>query len=388
MWLSRFANLRLLFVIEDISNQLDKSVDPCNDFYSYTCGGFFRSHKLGANESYVDSFSIVYNDNLKVLRSTLQNSSFNYSQVGVSLSSCCCCASARERAREKKAIDLLLFSLFPTTNPLRFRSMNPPPCFFPYAHSTISEEKIEGLWTGYSRSPVMNYFHHERNSWRAPESMLRLILPIDRSRQSTHVAERGQGRAWTRPKSPRVFHIRKFHLVLYSRAVTATKRSKECVARANLVCLLNLLLFWRSRCLLRFSLERYADYDLTYCLSIYLQSLSIKKTIKIYNSCLNTTAINNRGKDPLVKLIEKYGGWTVTNTKRSNVLLEELMGRVLKELNVQTLLKVVVVTDLYDSNKHILNVSTNKAYSVSWPCLLHPYTSIRRGRTRTRDIFR
>ena len=147
--------------------------------------------------------------------------------------------------------------------------------------------------------------------------------------------------------------------------MTATKSSKECVARANLVYLLNLLLFWRSRCLLRFSLERYADYDLTYCHSIYLQSLSIKKTIKIYNSCLNTTAINNRGKDPLVKLIEKYGGWTVTNTKRWNVLLEELMGRVLRELNVQTLLKVVVVTDLYDSNKHILNVSTNKAYSVS-----------------------
>ena len=41
------------------------------------------------------------------------------------------------------------------------------------------------------------------------------------------------------------------------------------------------------------------------------------------------------------------------------------MGRVLRELNVQTLLKVVVVTDLYDSNKHILHVSTNKAYSVS-----------------------
>ena len=55
----------------------------------------------------------------------------------------------------------------------------------------------------------------------------------------------------------------------------------------------------------------------------------------------------------------------MTNTKRSNVLLEELMGRVLRELNVQTLLKVVVVTDAYDSNKHILHVSTNKAYSVS-----------------------
>ena len=55
----------------------------------------------------------------------------------------------------------------------------------------------------------------------------------------------------------------------------------------------------------------------------------------------------------------------MTNTKRSNVLLEELMGRVLRELNVQTLLKVAVTTDLYDSNKNILKVSLNKGYSIS-----------------------
>ena len=40
------------------------------------------------------------------------------------------------------------------------------------------------------------------------------------------------------------------------------------------------------------------------------------------------------------------------------------MGRVLRELNVQTLLKVAVTTDLYDSNKNILKVSLNKAYSI------------------------
>ena len=67
----------------------------------------------------------------------------------------------------------------------------------------------------------------------------------------------------------------------------------------------------------------------------------------------------------MVKLIEKYGGWTVTNTNRSNISPEELMGRVLRELNVQTLLKVAVTTDLYDSNKNILKVRINKAYSIS-----------------------
>ena len=49
---------------------------------------------------------------------------------------------------------------------------------------------------------------------------------------------------------------------------------------------------------------------------------------------------------------------------RSNISPEELMGRVLRELNVQTLLKVAVTTDLYDSNKNILKVSINKAYSI------------------------
>ena len=67
----------------------------------------------------------------------------------------------------------------------------------------------------------------------------------------------------------------------------------------------------------------------------------------------------------MVKLIEKYGGWTVTNTNLSNISREELMGRVLRELNVQTLLKVAVTTDLYDSNKNILKVSIKKAYSIS-----------------------
>ena len=67
----------------------------------------------------------------------------------------------------------------------------------------------------------------------------------------------------------------------------------------------------------------------------------------------------------MVKLIEKYGGWTVTNTNLSNISPEELMGRVLRELNVQTLLKVAVTTDLYDSSKNILKVSINKAYSIS-----------------------
>ena len=71
-------------------------------------------------------------------------------------------ASAQERAREKKrnrCSSIFLFSPSPPT--WTFVQWIPRRVFFPYTHSKISKEKIEGLWTGYSRSPVMNYSHHE-----------------------------------------------------------------------------------------------------------------------------------------------------------------------------------------------------------------------------------
>ena len=81
------------------------------------------------------------------------------------------------------------------------------------------------------------------------------------------------------------------------------------------------------------------------------------KTAKIYDSCINTTAIEQRGISPFEDLIEQYGGWTVTGNGTNSWTVEEKMGRVLRDLNVQTLLSVTVATDLQDSSKHILRVS-------------------------------
>ncbi|XP_068717824.1 endothelin-converting enzyme 1-like [Montipora capricornis] len=148
-----------------ISNQLDKSVDPCNDFYSYACGGFFKEHKLFPNESQINAFTILNEKNLEVLRHALQN------------------------------------------------------------------------------------------------------------------------------------------------------------------------------------------------ISVYSKDSSISKTAKIYNSCMNISSINERGARPLADLIEKYGGWSVTGNGTNSWSVAEKMGRVLRDLNVQTLLSLSVGTDLMDSKSHILSIS-------------------------------
>ena len=67
----------------------------------------------------------------------------------------------KSEREKKKEIDVRLFLFSPSPPTWTFVQWIPRRVFFPYTHSKISKEKIEGLWTGYSRSPVMNYSHHE-----------------------------------------------------------------------------------------------------------------------------------------------------------------------------------------------------------------------------------
>ena len=98
---------------------------------------------------------------------------------------------------------------------------------------------------------------------------------------------------------------------------------------------------------------------------IHLQSSSIIKTAKIYDSCIKMSAINLRGATPLARLIKQYGGWSLTGGGMNSWSIEEKMGHVLRDLNVQTLLSVSVRPNLWDSTRNTLAVRLRRYFSFS-----------------------
>ena len=55
----------------DIAN-IDKTVDPCTDFYQFACGNWIRNNPIPADQPVWLSFNEVYEHNLLVLRQILE----------------------------------------------------------------------------------------------------------------------------------------------------------------------------------------------------------------------------------------------------------------------------------------------------------------------------
>src|SRR5277367_5717450 len=53
------------------TTSIDKTVDPCNDFYKFACGKFEANHPIPADQPGVDQFYALYNVNTQSLNGIL-----------------------------------------------------------------------------------------------------------------------------------------------------------------------------------------------------------------------------------------------------------------------------------------------------------------------------
>ncbi|XP_077498493.1 neprilysin-1-like [Amblyomma americanum] len=61
-----------------INASLDLCVDPCEDFYSYACGGWKKNHPIPESKSYTGIFPLLRDELQGTLRSILENMTLNY----------------------------------------------------------------------------------------------------------------------------------------------------------------------------------------------------------------------------------------------------------------------------------------------------------------------
>ncbi len=72
------AGLTQQQIANDVLSAMDRSVDPCQDFYRYACGGWLATAKMPGDRSrWTRSFSVIDEENREFLRTALEDAAKN-----------------------------------------------------------------------------------------------------------------------------------------------------------------------------------------------------------------------------------------------------------------------------------------------------------------------